>query len=245
MKAKIKVIISRLIKKIFKQINLQKVNTTIFEAQRKLAFEDGQKFIYDNSSTNTMIFDGGDSFQNFHEFCLNKISKKGLIFEFGVYKGRSINFIAKNLKEKNDNRLIYGFDSFRGFSEEWTGMNEKYNTKYFSQEGNHPTVLKNVKLIDGFIEDTLPIFINENNIDYISLIRIDTDTYSPAKVILSNLKEFLVKGTIIIFDEFCGYPNWRSHEFKALNEEIDRNQYEFIGFAQNNSMLTQAAIKII
>ena len=58
-------------------------------------------------------------------------------------------------------------------------------------------------------------FYIENNIDYISLIRIDTDTYSPAKVILSNLKEFLVKETIIIFDEFCGYPNW-----KVMNSSI-------------------------
>jgi len=245
MKLKIKNIFTSFIKKIFKQFYLQKVNTTLFEAQRKLAFEDSQKFIYENSSTNTMYFDGNNSFKSFHEFCLNEILKKGFIFEFGVYKGRSINFIAKKLKEGNDSRLIYGFDSFRGFSEEWSGMNEKYNIKYFDQEGNYPLVPENVKLVDGFIEDTLPIFINENNFDCVSLIRIDTDTYSPSKVILSNLKNFLVKGSIIIFDEFCGYPNWRSHEFKALNEEIDRNQYEFIGFAQNNSMLTKAAIRII
>ena len=78
-------------------------------------------------------------FKTFAEFCLNKISKKGLIFEFGVYKSDN-KFHCKNLK-KNDNRLIYGLTLLE-FSEEWTGMNEKYNTKYFNQEDNHPRFKK-------------------------------------------------------------------------------------------------------
>jgi hypothetical protein len=42
-------------------------------------------------------------------------SNEGLILEFGVYKGESINYIARRLPKD----LIYGFDSFEGLPEFW------------------------------------------------------------------------------------------------------------------------------
>ena len=123
-------------------------------------------------------------------------------------------------------------------------MNFKYPKKYYDQNGKK-SILEKVTIIEGFIEKTLPVFINENKIDQVAFIYIDTDTYSPAKSILLNLKKFFRRGTIILFDEFCGYPNWRSHEFKALNEVLEKDAYEFIGFSQTTSLIIQAAIKIL
>ncbi|MGZ6040160.1 MAG: hypothetical protein ACXWKR_15935, partial [Phenylobacterium sp.] len=57
--------------------------------------------------------------------------------------------------------------------------------------------------------------------------------------ILEISKPLLTEGTIIVFDELVGYPNWRSHEFKALQETLDRKSYRFIGFTSR-----QAALRI-
>jgi hypothetical protein len=46
--------------------------------------------------------------------------------------------------------------------------------------------------------------------------------------------------SIIIFDEFHGYPLWKFHEKRALDEVSNKNEYEFIAFARK-----QAVIKLI
>ena len=105
----------------------------------------------------------------------------------------------------------------------------------------------NVNLINGFVEDTLEGFMKTKPSEDISFIHIDTDTYSPAKTILSLLKPAMKTGSVVLFDELCGYPNWRSHEYRALKEVFNDNEYEFIGFSQKNagSPLIKAAIKIL
>lgn len=110
----------------------------------------------------------------------------------------------------------------------------------------HPKVPSNVVLIDGYIEDTLPLFIRENKIKAVSFIHIDTDTYSPAYTVLSLLKPYISTGTIILFDELCGYPNWRNHEWLALEQVFQEDEYEFLGFAngQGRPNLMSAAIMI-
>ena len=134
----------------------------------------------------------------------------------------------------------------KGFSEEWSGINEEYPINMFDMGNIISKVADNTQLVDGFIEKTLPKYLNEKDINKVAFIHIDTDTYTPAKVIISSLKPFFKRGAIIIFDEFCGYPNWRSHEFKALNETLKPEEYEFLGLAHTglNAFLIKAAIRI-
>ena len=57
-----------------------------------------------------------NSIEKVHEFAIDNISiKDGLVLEFGVYTGYTINFISKKLNEYN----VYGFDSFEGLPEFW------------------------------------------------------------------------------------------------------------------------------
>jgi len=93
--------------------------------------------------------------------------KNGLILEFGVFKGRTINYFASKLK----NNIIYGFDSFEGLPDEWNADNPKGK---FSLNGKRPKVKKNGKLIKGLCQETLPKFKKENNKN-ISLLQIDCD----------------------------------------------------------------------
>ena len=234
----------RTFEKLFQRIWRLRTFQSTEQHQQRLAYLDSQKFIYQNSGLKTRIF---SNLQKYRAFCLNEANKDGLLFEFGVFKGNSINQFAKCLQGSGDNRLIYGFDSFIGFSEDWTGVEKSYPKEHFDLNGKLPKVEPNVKLINGFIEDTLETFLANNSVEKTAFIHIDTDTYSPAKTVLSLLKPTMQTGTVILFDELCGYPNWRSHEYRALEEVFDKDEYEFIGFSQknSNSNLIKAAIQIL
>ena len=49
-----------------------------------------------------------------------------------------------------------------------------------------------------------------------SFLHIDSDLYSSARTVLFLLHEQIVSGTIIEFDEYFNYPNWKQHEYKAF-----------------------------
>ena len=170
----------------------------------------------------------------------------GDILEFGVYQGGTINFIAERFPHK----LIYGFDSFEGLPEDWNiSYKEKFNKHkkgYFAVD-NIPEVKSNVTLVKGFFDTSLPKWLEENNLKQISLLHVDSDLYSSAKIIFDNLNKYIVEGTIIIFDEFYPwgrkrYETWEQHEYKAFCEWIDTYNREFEVLYRNNHQ--QCSIRI-
>jgi hypothetical protein len=149
----------------------------------------------------------------------------GEILEFGVFQGGTINFMA----EKFPDQTLYGFDSFDGLPEDWnTSYNDKFNKfkkGYFALD-NLPEVKSNVRLVKGLFHSSLPKWLTKNTIDSIKILHIDSDLYSSAKTIFNNLNNFIVPGSIIVFDEFypwsCKrYETWKEHEYKAFCEWLD------------------------
>lgn len=67
-----------------------------------------------------------------------------------------------------------------------------------------PKVRENVRLIEGWFDDTLPQFIKDHSEDC-SFIHVDCDVYSSTKTIFQFLNN-KIKNTIIVFDEFFNYP---------------------------------------
>jgi len=163
-------------------------------------------------------------------------SPDGLILEFGVYKGTSINQFASLCP----NSKIFGFDSFLGLEEDWTGHWPRKG--WFNLNGLPPSVQKNVTLIQGLFEDTLPEFLVTISNEVIHLVHLDADTYKPTKFVLEHLIPKLKSGTIIIFDEFFGYPGWELHEYKAWNEVVLTHDvpFEFIGYTEK-----QVAVRLL
>jgi len=160
-----------------------------------------------------------------------------LFLEFGVYKAESINYFSNILKKFN--KSIYGFDSFYGLEEEWI-TTEYHGVETFSLKGKIPKTNKNVFIIQGKVQHTFEEFIFKNKSSKISFMHIDLDTYLPTKFVLEKAKPFLIKGSIILFDEFYGYPGWQNQEYKAFNEIFNDKEFEYIAFASR-----QVAIKII
>lgn len=79
------------------------------------------------------------------------IDPQDLILEFGVWMASSINNIALMYPD----RWIFGFDSFEGLPEDWSGLFVKGS---FNLDGKLPKVRPNVFLIKGWFSDTIPQF---------------------------------------------------------------------------------------
>lgn len=172
----------------------------------------------------------------------------GPILEFGVFQGGTINFIA----EKFPNKILYGFDSFEGLPEDWNiSYKEKYNKHkkgYFSLQ-ELPEVKSNVKLVKGFFDQSLPEWLSKNELEQIALLHVDSDLYSSAKIIFDNLNDYIVNGTIIVFDEFYPwgrkrYETWAEHEYKAFCEWIEKYDRKFKVLYRNNHQQCSVRITI-
>jgi Macrocin-O-methyltransferase (TylF) len=176
--------------------------------------------------------------QELFKFALDKVTvSDGLYAEFGVYKGDSINRLAR----LRPHQVFHGFDSFEGLPESWTlGA----RTGAFSVGGRLPAVHDNVVLVKGFFQQTLPDFVSACDKKAVAFLHVDCDLYSATKTVLDRLAPLLVEGTVIVFDEYFNYPGWQQGEFKAFGEFIeshDRLGYDYIGYIRNGG---QVAVRL-
>jgi hypothetical protein len=162
-----------------------------------------------------------------------KKNPEGLIAEFGVWNGYSINLFAQKTLE-----VIYGFDSFIGLHEDWTGTDQGKGG--FDRGGKMPWVAKNVRLVKGWFHETLPGFLMEHSEPF-AFVHIDCDTYESTLMVLDLIEKRIRVGTIVVFDEYFGYRRWRDGEYKAWQEFVARTQmkYEYVGFSSTGKVATQ------
>ena len=160
----------------------------------------------------------------------NDLEQKEYYLEFGVSTGKSANFLSKHLKTK-----LYGFDSFVGLKEDMKGAN--WSKGSFDLKGKIPDLNKNVIPIKGWVQETLPKFLNEKKPN-INFVHMDMDTYATSKFVLSNLKPFLNKSCIIIFDDFYNFSGWDVGEYKAFTETFNENEYKFLAFSRFGRQVT-------
>ena len=146
----------------------------------------------------------------------------GLVMEFGVATGYTLNHIA----EKFSDRTVYGFDWFNGLPEDWRADHRK---GHFACAA--PEVRSNAELVVGLFNDTLPKFMAEHPGEAASFIHLDADLYSSTVTIFNNIEDRIVKGTILLFDELEYPGDYREHEYKAFKEflELSNHDVEYFG----------------
>jgi hypothetical protein len=195
---------------------------------KRLALEESVQYAQKYMRTAT----GVESAREVLVSALRSVAVSGHYLEFGVYKGGTIGFIAKQV---GGSRTVHGFDGFLGLQESWSGDSSSFDLK-----GRPPKVPANVILHQGFFSDTLPGWL-EHNPGPAAFIHIDSDLYEPARCVFEYLEDRIVPGTIIVFDEYFNYPNWQAHEFRAFRELAERCQveYEYLAYAR-----FQVALKI-
>ena len=147
---------------------------------------------------------------------------EGLVCEFGVASGLSVNFIAEHTE-----RTVYGFDSFDGLPEDWR---PGYSKGAFARS-RLPHVRPNVELVKGLFHETLPSFLAAHP-QRVSFLHVDCDLYSSTVTVLSALRGRIQPGCVIVFDEYLNFPGWEDGEHKAFAEFVAAEglSFEYLGY---------------
>ncbi len=146
------------------------------------------------------------------------IKLPGDVIELGVFKGSSIIQFAtfRELLENENARKIVGFDIFgtfpqadrvesdKTFVDKW---NQQHMGEFLSREDLYKSLelkkIHNVELVKGDILQTVDEYLVKNPGTRISLLHIDTDIYEPSKAGLEKLFHRVVRGGIIILDDYA------------------------------------------
>jgi hypothetical protein len=191
----------------------------------RLASEESAKYVLENMRAVPNFDTDHDMRKWIVETQLNPdLLSRGTVLEFGVATGRTLNQFARWLP----NKPIHGFDGFVGLPEDWTSRMRKG----FFARSTLPRVRHNCQLWVGWFDQTLPKFKEQIQLTRpIALLHVDCDLYSSTVTILNSLKDNIVPGTVIIFDEYINYPGWQLDEFKAWQEHCKKYgvEYEYIG----------------
>lgn len=187
-----------------------------------------KKWDYENGFYLTCETSRIGKFLNHLEIYKKILELPGDILEFGVYKGTSIVRLLsfRNLLENETSRKVFGFDIYGKFPDSLELESDRQFVQRFENAGGFGIRkkelefhlknkgFKNFELIEGDILKTIPEFLAENQSRKISLLHIDVDVYEPTKVILENLWDKVVKGGIIMLDDYGTVEG----ETKAVDE---------------------------
>ncbi|WP_420264247.1 TylF/MycF/NovP-related O-methyltransferase [Candidatus Magnetominusculus dajiuhuensis] len=154
----------------------------------------------------------------------------GHIIECGVYKGASLLRFStfREILESPYSRKIIGFDAFGKFPDQESPADQKFIKEFEGEAGEGISIeelrkvfihksIGNYELIQGDICATIPKYLSEHPELKIALLHIDVDVYKPTVVILNNLYERVVRGGLVVFDDFGVVAG----ETQAIDEFID------------------------
>ena len=159
----------------------------------------------------------------FMDFLFKKIvDVPGVVIEFGTRWGQNIALFSalRGIYDPyNRHRKIIGFDTFSGFlnikpqdgkSAMMIKGNLSLSKNYYNylskimdlhEKSNPISHIKKYELIKGDAEKELRKYLEKNPETIISLAFFDFDLYSPTKTCLSLIKQHIVRGSILAFDE--------------------------------------------
>jgi hypothetical protein len=200
------------------------INSKRYERAHKL-FHNNNKSFY---PTTPMLLEGIIKAIDI-QIKANKINGYGY-WEFGVFKGFSMWFTQMYARTKGVKDFeYYGFDSFAGlphskidsvkpaFREGHYQSPYEFVTNIFKTLDFSP---EKMRLFKGFYsEELFKNITQENKLLPISICVIDVDIYESTVEVLEFIKDHLIVGSIILFDDFnCFLKSDEHGERKALIE---------------------------
>jgi hypothetical protein len=152
----------------------------------------------------------------------------GNIIDLGVYRGCSTFTWAKLCEifcPTDIRKKVYAFDTFEGFPEltnldgEISEINDVKKGGYFGGHtiendlilaqnamnfDRHLHHINRIEFIKGDVIQTIPKFIKDKGSGLrIALLNLDVDLYEPTKIALNYFVPLMVKGGVIILDEYA------------------------------------------
>jgi O-methyltransferase len=159
--------------------------------------------------------------------------------EFGVAGGESLLKWAE-INLNSGTRLI-GFDSFDGLPQTWQSITGSAPVGAYSRGGAIPiTFDKRVQIVKGLFSETLRGFLGEFQSQARLVVHIDADLYSSTLYVLSHLDTIMVKGSILIFDEFSN----PLHEWRAFRDYMVAFGRSFNVLGAAGSYYTQMVLQL-
>ncbi|MBT7706415.1 dTDP-6-deoxy-L-hexose 3-O-methyltransferase [archaeon] len=164
----------------------------------------------------------------------------GAFVECGLFKGVSfLRFAMFRAIFGNESSLkMIGFDVFGEFPDSSLAEDQKYIDSFVTEAGSQSIdedqllgllkekgIDKNIELIKGDICLTVPEYLKKESSLRISLLNLDVDIYDPSVTILENLWPRIVKGGILILDDygkFTGETNAVDEFFKGKDVTIHK-----------------------
>ena len=162
-----------------------------------------------------------------HEIYKEAMKTHGTIMQFGVYYGRDLALLInlRGIYEPfNYTRKIIGFDTFEGLPKLHEKDGEMGNYGDFNVPRDYKEYLEDIlqyhenecpnsqikkfELIKGDVRETLPKYLQKHQETVINLAYFDMDIYDPTKIVLDAIEPYLVKGSVVVFDElnFKAFP---------------------------------------
>lgn len=185
-----------------------------------------------------------NSFDMAMEVLNNKI--EGDFVECGVAAGAQIGAFQYALAMSQKNRKIWAFDSYEGiplageFDTEQAGIGAITHDKYLPIEqrlvssgitchslenvkenfAKWSLPIDNIEFVKGWFQNTLPVY--ENQIDEISILRLDGDLHESTLVCLNYLYPKVSKGGVVIIDDYAleGCRVAVKQYFESINEPL-------------------------
>lgn len=178
---------------------------------------------------------------------------EGAVVEMGCWRGGCGALMAWRVKQHGSKRKVWLFDSFEGLPA--FGKEEKEHAAIKgvvvvesdkTDEMLHPSgvMVASEKDVDtlssmlgigdylcvvkGWFQNTVPQL--KEKIDKIAILRLDADLYMSTKYCLNELYDSVVKGGIIVFDDFDGWVGCRQafYEF-CFERKIYPNLQQYSG----------------
>jgi hypothetical protein len=179
----------------------------------------------------------------------------GDIVELGVFRGQTLMMFANFLESRNigdRTKKVWGFDNFTGFGTLSPEDGPQYGhvhklegdfspAKYLEELTEVIRIFDNdrfvpwkkrIELIIGDVEETVSRFVEENPGVRISLLHFDIDLYKPTLTGLKYLFPRVVRGGVVIFDEY-GVLEWGG-ESLAVEQYLAEQNYEIRKFDWNS-----------
>ena len=139
----------------------------------------------------------------------------GCIVECGVFRGLSlIRFCTfREILESPYSRKVIGFDAFGEFPAQDNAEDKAFADRFAGVAGDGLSVeeleeifshkeFTNYEFVQGDIINTVPEYVSKHPELKISLLHIDVDVYKPTVVVLNQLFDKVVRGGLVVFDDF-------------------------------------------
>ena len=144
-------------------------------------------------------------------------SVPGDFVEAGVWKGGMCAIMGVLADAEDKDRRVWALDSFQGMSASDPAVDGRASRRPGSQLRNFDlddfktTVFDmagvsagTVQIRPGWFNETLPAIADE--IEKISVLRVDVDWYAPTKLVLEALGRKVSPGGVLIFDDYGHWP---------------------------------------